>query len=297
MSGNDANYCDPQVGAFGYIPSLAPGIVFSILFIAMTIYALYYTVRRRVWYVSFFLGGVLESVGWIGRAVAHSYVCSNSMFIMQITCLIVAPAFFSATLYIILGILIQRSPESSVISSKMYIILFCSNDFLSLLFQAVGGGLASSGTTAVQVQNGTDVMVAGVFVQIAGMTAFVIFGLQFFYSAARKSIAFDGRVMSVLVIASLLIFIRNIYRAVELLEGWTGHINTTEGYLIGLDGVPMVLTLLSFCYLVIIDGTEKDLLVKQSWKKKQSNLGEEDASASSTSDQDEKDRVVTPDGA
>jgi hypothetical protein len=36
-----------------------------------------------------------------------------------------------------------------------------------------------------------------------------------------------------------MLLIRNGYRIVELSDGWKGHLMRTEGYLIGLDMVPM----------------------------------------------------------
>lgn len=41
--------------------------------------------------------------------------------------------------------------------------------------------------------------------------------------------------------ASLMIYIRGIYRSIELAQGWTGHLMTHEVYFIWLDGFMMVL--------------------------------------------------------
>lgn len=41
--------------------------------------------------------------------------------------------------------------------------------------------------------------------------------------------------------ASVMIYIRGIYRSVELAQGWTGHVMTHEPYFIWLDGFMMVL--------------------------------------------------------
>jgi hypothetical protein len=44
---------------------------------------------------------------------------------------------------------------------------------------------------------------------------------------------------------------RGVYRSIELLQGWTGYMNTDEAYVIGLDGSLMVLAVLvlSLCNL------------------------------------------------
>lgn len=49
--------------------------------------------------------------------------------------------------------------------------------------------------------------------------------------------------------ASLMIYVRGIYRAIELAQGWTGYLITHEVYFIWLDGFPMVLCLWVFAAL------------------------------------------------
>lgn len=135
---------------------------------------------------------------------------------MQITCLIVGPVFWSATLYIILGILITHAPHKSLLPAKLYLIIFCLIDLLSLILQAIGGGIAA-GATKVDIQNrGTNIMVAGILVQIAGMSAFVTLATIFIARVwqRRKVYGVHKSVLSVLVISTLLIFLRNIYRCV-----------------------------------------------------------------------------------
>ncbi|WVR04189.1 hypothetical protein IAU60_001189 [Kwoniella sp. DSM 27419] len=46
--------------------------------------------------------------------------------------------------------------------------------------------------------------------------------------------------------ASAMIFVRGIYRSIELAQGWTGYLITHEAYFIYLDGLPMVLCLAAF---------------------------------------------------
>jgi len=43
-----------------------------------------------------------------------------------------------------------------------------------------------------------------------------------------------------MVLSVVLIVIRSIYRTIELLQGWTGYLITTERYFIVLDGAMMV---------------------------------------------------------
>jgi RTA1 like protein len=44
-----------------------------------------------------------ETIGYIGRVGSAYDVTLNNYFIMQICCLIISPAFFSAALYLTIG--------------------------------------------------------------------------------------------------------------------------------------------------------------------------------------------------
>lgn len=259
-------YCDPTMGQYGYVPFLSAGIIFSVLFGLATCFFTFYTIRKRLWFLSIVLGALVECLGWIARAAAHTYPCSSALFTMQITCTILAPAFFSAALYIILGILIARAPElSPIMTPKMYLVVFCTADFFSLLLQAIGGGIAASAQTLTALNDGTDIMIAGIFLQLAAMTIFSGLFLHYIYMAkqATPKVKIDPTVLGISAFCTFLIMLRNIYRAIELLQGWNGYINTHQRFIIGLDAVPMVILLFAFVYLVLVDARSDDLLSRQ----------------------------------
>lgn len=61
--------------------------------------------KYRTWFFSIplVLGGIIEAIGYGGRVGSAFEVTFNDYFIMQVTCLVFAPAFFSAALYVTLG--------------------------------------------------------------------------------------------------------------------------------------------------------------------------------------------------
>jgi RTA1 like protein len=68
-------------------------------------------------------------------------------FVIQIVCLTIAPAFYAAGIYFCLSrIVTVFGVENSRVSAKTYPILFISCDFVSLLLQSIGGGMAASAT-------------------------------------------------------------------------------------------------------------------------------------------------------
>ena len=90
---------------------------------------------------------------------------------MQIVCLTIAPAFLAAGIYLCLSrIVITFGPENSRIKPLSYPRIFIPCDFLSLMLQAAGGGIASAASH--QDKNpvvGDNIMVAGLSVQVITM--------------------------------------------------------------------------------------------------------------------------------
>ena len=88
-------------------------------------------------------------------------------FIMQICCLIIAPAFLAAGLYILHGRLMNiLGREYSWIHPTSYAIVAIVGDVISLVVQAVGGALASVADDRQGQDDGAYIMVGGVFWQL-----------------------------------------------------------------------------------------------------------------------------------
>ena len=166
---------------------------------------------------------------------------------MQITTLIIAPTFFSAGAYIILGKLIIRAgPKSSIISPRMYLYVFVTCDVISLVIQAIGGGKASVESNKVggNTKPGTDTMVGGIVFQMGTMTIFTVLLLDFLRRVSRlsDSLTRGARLLiAAMSLSVLTIYIRSIYRTIELLQGWSGFLISHQRYFIALDASMMII--------------------------------------------------------
>ena len=177
---------------------------------------------------------------------------------MQITTLILAPTFFTAGIYIILGRLITVfGPSTSPISSNMYLWIFCTCDIVSLVVQAIGGAMAAEAVASDPPRSsstGTNIMVAGIVFQMFSVTIFAILFVIFLKRVLRnKRLGVGkhiGKKTAWLIYAStfctVMIYVRSIYRTIELAQGWTGYLITHEGYFLGLDGALMFLAVAVF---------------------------------------------------
>jgi hypothetical protein len=80
------------------------------------------------------------------------------------------------------------------------------------------------------------------------------------FSALRSSTKFRG-FLAALAIATICIFVRSVYRVVELSEGWTGYLIKQQGLFIGLEGVMVLVAVIvlnvfhpAFCFMDGVDG-------------------------------------------
>ncbi|KAI9716411.1 MAG: hypothetical protein M1828_000353 [Chrysothrix sp. TS-e1954] len=247
---------DPSVEtSYNYVPSLAPGVVFTVIFaLSMVAHIAQTVLSRKWWYSSFAIGALAELMGWAARLAAHYCPYSGDLFSLQISILIIAPCFFSAGIYYILGQLIRKwGRQYSLISANLYLWIFITADLASIAIQGAGGGIASSASSASPPKStatGTHIMIAGIAIQLASMSIFCILFLYTIFRA--RGLYLGGRdtkvtqLLGATIAGAALILIRNVYRAVELGQGWSGYLISHEAYFCVLDAGLMSLCVLIF---------------------------------------------------
>ncbi|KAF2488687.1 RTA1-domain-containing protein [Lophium mytilinum] len=180
---------------YHYDPSKAAAIIFLVLFTTSTLHHFYQMMRTRTWYfIPFFIGGVLETIGYVGRVINANETpnWTQTWFIVQYMGILLAPALFAASIYMILGriVLLTDAETHSFVRLKWMTATFVSGDVLSFLVQALGspalsikhtssqltrrylgGGMSASGSNA---STGQTVLVIGLFIQIVFFSMFAI---------------------------------------------------------------------------------------------------------------------------
>ncbi|KAJ5369017.1 RTA1-domain-containing protein [Penicillium cataractarum] len=237
--------------SYGYIPSGAAGSAFCVLFgVSMVAHIVQFCWKRTWWCSVFAVGCFVELLGWAARKWSADCPYNSTAFLIQISTLIIAPVFFTAGIYILLGRYIQIfGKETSFLTPKLYLWIFCTCDVISLVIQAAGGGIASSESDDPNgnTDPGTNTMVAGIVFQLISISVFVYCGTDFFLRIKRfGQLKMFTRgplaaLTSAMILSVVCIYIRSIYRTIELAQGWTGYLITHESYFIGLDGVMMII--------------------------------------------------------
>ncbi|KAJ7108976.1 RTA1 like protein-domain-containing protein [Mycena crocata] len=243
---------------YGYTPQEYVAIIFLALFGFSTMIHIGQAMHYRMWWLfpTAVLCGVTEVVGWGGRMWSSLAPENSTPFTIQISTTIMAPTPLLAASFMILSRIIHQLGTSySRIPPKWYTIVFLPCDIIALTVQGVGGGMASSADDLAGANVGANVMLGGIAFQFAVIIGFSLLSIDFFIrylrdrpvrsdSIERGELTWRLKIMlGALAFSTTTLFIRSIYRIVELIGGWRGHIIRTEKYFDILDGAMVVLAI------------------------------------------------------
>ncbi|KAL3471494.1 RTA1 like protein-domain-containing protein [Aspergillus californicus] len=251
---------------YSYIPSLAAGIVFTVLFFLTAASHLFrFCLARFSTSILLAIGAVIELVGWAARIWSSKCPYSDGGFKTQVTLLVIGPVFFTAAIYLFLSQLIRHYGDKfSLLKPKAYLWIFVSVDVLSLIIQAAGAGIASSqlGKPDGNPKRGSNVVAGGMIFQIAAMTVFValfavflkrLYGTVHASGIRRK----DQTLIFAIIFSLVVIYVRNIFRAIQLIQGFTGYLFVHERFFIAMDGAMMFLAAAVFNVVDLLPANER----------------------------------------
>ncbi|KAF4499654.1 Rtm1p [Fusarium agapanthi] len=252
MSSSDSDF---NFKLFRYDPSLPAAVVSTVVFAVLSVLHTWRLIRVRAYYFTpFVIGGLFETIGYAGRIWSHFDKLSVGAYVVQAIPILVAPALFAASIYMILGRLIRTvgAAHLSLVPVKWVTRIFVSGDVFAFGLQAGGGGIQSSGT--LKLYNlGEKVIIAGLFVQIVVFGFFVVTSI-IFHTRLLKSMTPEAlrgdvpwaRYLYVLYVTSFLILVRSIFRVVEYLQGNDGYLISHEFYLYVFDALLMAVVMVIF---------------------------------------------------
>ncbi|EIW64628.1 RTA1-like protein [Trametes versicolor FP-101664 SS1] len=257
---------------YGYLPTAWVNDLFLVLFGLSTIFHLVQAIRTRTWWLlpTVVLAGSGEFIGWGARTWSHYAPLNHDPYLAQIITLIVSPTPLIGALFITFGQLSSRlGHEYSRLSPRLYSKIFFTCDIVALLVQAGGGGIAS-GSSDASAKLGSNIMLAGIIFQLASLSVFCILVAEYLIrriqdkplkrrtindSGSAETFVFSSRMGPIpkpllqlacgLCAEATFLYIRGIYRTIELADGWQGKIIQTQSLFIVFDGVMVFLTMFS----------------------------------------------------
>ncbi|CEL04069.1 hypothetical protein ASPCAL05201 [Aspergillus calidoustus] len=264
---------------FRYTPSQAAAGLFAGLFFITTLFHLYQVYKSRAWYfIPFVVGGVFQVVGYLVRIPAHSNPESVPVFALQALLILLAPPLYAASIYMVLGRLIQflGAEHLSLIRVNWMTKIFVTGDVIAFLAQAAGGGLMAS-DNGNSFKTGERITIGGLAVQLVFFTVFMV-SCGVFHFRIRKAptpeveslaggvvsprekqqgtarrrlfgVSWESIIVG-LYIASVLILIRSIFRLVEYVQGNDGYLISHEVFPYVFDGALMffAMVVMNFCH-------------------------------------------------
>jgi len=144
-----------------------------------------------------------------------------------------------------------------------YAITFGTANVIAFVIQSLGAGVVAASLTRTHknVIIGSKITLEGIIIQMIVITFHILFSTEFFVryvkNAPVQSSTSSGAaprglmdrdliiVSSALMFSTVCLFIRSIYRTIELGVGWDGRIFKTEVYFTVLDGAMTVLVMYS----------------------------------------------------
>ncbi len=203
----------------------------------------------------------VQVIGYCGRIWSHFDDMAIGGFVIQAILILIAPALYAASIYMILGRLIcaLHAEQVSVIPVKWMTKVFVVGDVLSFLLQAGGGGIQAAGTLEL-FNIGEKIIIVGLFIQIFMFGFFlvttVVFHIRFRRSSGserQQTLVRWKRHLTVLYVVSAIIMVRSIFRVVEYLQGNRGYLISHEIFLYVFDAVLMALVMAIFFVFYVDD--------------------------------------------
>ncbi|OJJ47356.1 hypothetical protein ASPZODRAFT_132352 [Penicilliopsis zonata CBS 506.65] len=237
---------------YNYTPSAAAAIIFTIAFAISTALHFWQIFTKKTWYfIPFVIGGCFEVLGYIMRYMSakQSPNYSTGTYAGQNLLLLLAPSFFAASVYMILGRIIRllNAGSISLVRPNWLTKIFVTGDVLSFFIQSGGGGMMATASTTSAVNMGEKMIIGGLFVQVLSFGFFIIVSFVFHrrmlaspsHAVVKTEIPWT-KYMMVLYAASLMIMVRSIYRVAEYIQGTTGFLQSHEVFIYIFDATLML---------------------------------------------------------
>ncbi|KAI9806463.1 MAG: hypothetical protein M1833_003650 [Piccolia ochrophora] len=241
---------DAPIIIFGYTPSIVVGVLGVVLFAVSTVLHAYQISRYRTWYfIPLVVGTAMEVVGYIFRILANRISPYNVIyFVVQYFMIVVAPVFFSASIYTILTFLIDAvGRQYSPMPPRALLITFVVSDVVATGVQVAGAasiGKAQSNRKDPTTAN--NILLAGLAFQAVSFLLFIVL-LSIFLFRARKVAGTTMMPFTLALCAStLLVYLRTCFRLAETAEGLMESLSSNEVYFGCLEFAPIVVAVYIF---------------------------------------------------
>ena len=193
----------------------------------------------------------MEIIGYIFRILASKInPYAVSYFVAQYFCIVVAPVFYSAAIYTIITVMINRvGREYAPLPPKVILWIFVVCDVIATVIQITGAALIGTAYSNGKDPNTPNhILLAGLAFQLFSFAVFILVFI-FFLMKSRKATNRSFKIFSAAVmVATLAVYLRTCIRLAETAEGLLKFLSTHEAIFGCLEFLPIVMAVYIFIY-------------------------------------------------
>lgn len=189
-----------------YDPSLPASIVFTVLYVLPFLYQLYMTIiaprmgkyTHTGYFIPILIGASLEVAGYGVRCGSVKRQDDIALYSVSSSLIVVAPVFVCASLYLLVGRLIQfQLPDADSGRRSKHARwlprIFVTSDVLSFVTQGSGIGIAAAGNwEGTEKDVGFGILITGLVLQLVTFVVFLAIVLLFHLQARSAGDGIDG---------------------------------------------------------------------------------------------------------
>ena len=193
----------------------------------------------------------MEVVGYILRCLSSQKdPYSVSYFVVQYFFIVVAPVFFSAAIYTLITVMINRvGREYAPLAPKAILWLFITSDVVATVIQIVGSALIGTAYSNHKDPNTPNhILLAGLAFQVVSFAVFVICLTVFQWKSRHVTSPAFKQFSLALWIATMMVYLRTVFRLAETAQGLQHYLSTHEVFFGCLEFAPVVVAVYIFLY-------------------------------------------------
>ncbi|KAL3959860.1 hypothetical protein ACCO45_004977 [Purpureocillium lilacinum] len=250
-----------QIANMAYRPSLAGNVLFAAIFGVFLAAHIFLGLRykTRGFMIAMVCGLILEIVGYVGRILMRSHMFDFNYFIIYLVCLTIGPAFFSAAIYLTLSaIIVIYVPERARFRPQTYTYIFITFDLIALVLQAAGAA-SRPPLEPILPRNraaSTPWLPESPW-QVVSLALFGFLALDYWvrvtrrdpsvhemnpmFEQLRRRRVFQPFFLVAIFLAGIFIFVRSVFRCVELSDGFDSALANDEVTFMVLEGTMIIL--------------------------------------------------------
>ncbi|KAH6637176.1 RTA1 like protein-domain-containing protein [Chaetomium tenue] len=256
---------DEVVSIWPYNPSFPVTVLATALYGIILLAIFYLTIiKYRAWFfTTVVVGTAVEVLGYALRCYSIKQPTQVAPFAASHSLIVLAPILIAAGNYLLIGRLIRAvlDPERTRhrvlgIPARWLTRVFVCCDVVSCLVQASGSGLAAAQNWVGRMAEvGVGVLIGGLVLQTVAFAVFLgVLGRFWGMATGTGGELVRGdapggwrRVVGAVVVSSVLIMIRCIYRVAEFAEGMEGYSFNHEWLFWVFESAPMLIAIGVFC--------------------------------------------------